>query len=200
VLSEDSRNADAILALSSGKPSGVVPPRWQAQLLNAMIDDGRYREARDLWSRFSGARAEPSGIFNPSFSASDAPPPFNWNLSEAAGGVADAKNGGLDLLYFGREDLSLAQQVTLLPPGQYSLSMAVSGQFAGNRISWTVTCLPSKRVILTLPLTKAGQASGRFAIDGNCPAQRIALIAEGEEFPKRSDFRVERLQLARAGG
>ena len=198
-LSDNSRNADAILALASGRRGGTETPAWQPRLLNAMIADGRYREAGALWSRFAGVET-PSALFNPTFDESRAPPPFNWELSQAAGGVADAKNGGLDLLYFGREDVSLAQQVTLLPPGRYSLSMIVSGQFAGNRIGWTVICLPSKRSILSLPLTKAGQVSGQFAVEGTCAAQRVALQAEGEEFPKRSDFRIERLQVTSAAG
>jgi len=199
VLSENSRNADAIVALASPKRSGTPAPRWQPQLLSKLVADGQYQRAHELWSRFAGVGPNSSGLFNPSFDASTAPPPFNWDLSQASGGVADAKRGGLDLLYFGREDLSLAQQVMLLPPGRYSLATAVSGQFSGNRISWIVTCLPSNRAVLALPLTKAGQVAGSFAIDASCAAQRLALVAEGEEFPQRSDFRVERLQLARVG-
>jgi hypothetical protein len=199
-LSEDSRNADAIVALASPKREETPSPLWQAQLLNKLVADGQYRKANDLWSRFAGVRTSPAGVFNPSFDGSTAPPPFNWELSQASGGVADVRAGGLDLLYFGREDLVLAQQVMMLSPGQYSLSTAVSGQFSGNRISWSVTCLPSNRSVLTLPLTKAGPVSGNFSVDASCPAQRVALNAQGEEFPQRSDFRVERLQLARAGG
>lgn len=200
LLSEDSRNADAVIALASGKRTGAPAPSWQPQLLSKLVADGQYKRAHDLWFRFAGVEVTSSGLFNPSFDASKAPPPFNWELSQASGGVADAKKGGLDLLYFGREDLRLAQQVMLLPPGQYSLAMAVSGRFSGNRISWTVTCLPSNRAVLTLPLVKAGQVHATFAVDGSCPAQRLALMAEGEEFPQRSDFRVERLQLSKAGG
>ena len=199
-LSEDAANADAILALASTKREPIAAPHWQAQLLTNLVAVGQYRKASDLWSRFAGARTSSSGIFNPTFDDNPAPPPFNWELSQASGGVADSKNGGLDLLYFGREDLTLAQQVMLLLPGQYRLSMSASGQFSGNRISWTVTCLPSNREVLAIPLTKAGPVSGSFTVDASCQAQRLALKATGEEFPQRSDFRIERLQLIKAAG
>ena len=120
-------------------------------------------------------------------------------LSQGSGGVADAKAGGLNLLYFGREDLSLAQQVLLLKPGRYTLPMNVSGQFASNLMKWVATCLPSNRVVMALPLTKAGPVSGSFNVDASCAAIRLALTAEGEEFPERSEFRVEQLQLKAAG-
>jgi hypothetical protein len=198
-LSTDSRNADAILALASPRRAGAQAPAWQSQLLGQLVNDGQYARAHQLWSQFAGVGNHQTGLFNPTFNASSAPPPFNWALSQGSGGVAEAKAGGLNLLYFGREDLSLAQQVLLLKPGRYTLSMNVSGQFASNLMKWVATCLPSNRVVMALPLTKAGPVSGSFNVDASCAAIRLALTAEGEEFPERSEFRVEQLQLQAAG-
>jgi hypothetical protein len=198
-LSTDSRNADAILALASPRRAGAQAPAWQSQLLGQLVNDGQYARAHQLWSQFAGVGNHQTGLFNPTFNASSAPPPFNWALSQGSGGVADANAGGLNLLYFGREDLSLAQQVLLLKPGRYTLSMNVSGQFASNLMKWVATCLPSNRVVMALPLTKAGPVSGFFNVDASCAAVRLALTAEGEEFPERSEFRVEQLQLKAVG-
>ena len=200
-LSTESRNADAVLALASPRrPDALAAPPWQSQLLGQLVADGQYRRAHELWARFAGVGNARSGLFNPTFDKSSAPPPFNWELSQGSGGVADAKAGGLNLLYFGREDLSLAHQILILPPGSYSLSMTVSGRFAGNRIAWVATCLPSNRALLNLPLTKAGAVIGKFHVDASCSAIRLALAAEGTEFPERSEFRVEQLQLDKASG
>ena len=200
-LSTDSRNAGAVLALASPKrPGALAAPPWQAQLLGQLVANGQYRRAHEVWARFAGVEDQRSGLFNPTFDKSSAPPPFNWELSQGSGGVADAQSGGLNLLYFGREDLSLAQQILLLAPGSYSLSMTVSGRFAGNRIAWVATCLPANRPVLNLALTKAGAVVGKFSVDTSCASIRLALNAEGTEFPERSEFRVEQLQLAKAGG
>jgi len=199
-LSLDARNADAVVALARpSRPDALIAPPWQAQMLGQLVAAGQYQRAHELWARFAGIGRPTTGIFNPTFDGSSAPPPFNWDLSRGSGGVADAKGGGLDLLYFGREDLNLAQQVLLLTPGRYTLTMLASGRFAGNRISWVATCLPSNRAVLNLPLTKAGPIGGTFTGGSSCPALRLPLRAEGEEFPERSEFRIERLQLKAAG-
>ena len=198
-LALDVRNTDMVLALA-GSRKASTPPGWQQSLLSQLVAAGQYQRAYGLWSRFTGVKAGAPGLFNPTFGASNAPPPFNWDLGRGAGGVADANRGGLDLLYFGREDLSLAQEVMLLPPGRYSLAMQVSGNPSANRIAWKLTCLPSNRGVLNLPLAKGGPVAGTFAVDRSCPAQRLSLTAEGKEFPQRSDFRVERLQLTRVAG
>lgn len=199
-LATDSRNSNAILALANRTRTGAKAPGWQSQLLGQLVTDGQYSRAHDLWSQFAGIGNRQAGLFNPTFDGSTAPPPFNWALSQGSGGVADAKAGGLNLLYFGRDDLSLAEQVLLLMPGRYSLSMKVSGQLAGNRINWIATCLPSKAVILTLPLKQPGAVSGAFDVGAACAAVRLSLSAEGEEFPERSEFRIEQLQLKKAAG
>ena len=200
-LAGDARNADPILALASPtRPDALIAPPWQSQLLGALVAAGQLQRAHKLWSHFAGIGSEPQGLFNSTFDGSTAPPPFNWELSHGSGGVADAKAGGLDVLYFGRETLVLAQQIMLLPPGRYSLSMSVSGQLAGNKVSWIGTCLPSNRPVLTLPVSKAGQVAGTFGVDASCTALRLTLTAEGEEFPERSEFRVERLQLTKMAG
>jgi hypothetical protein len=200
-LATDTRNTDLILRLA--QPHKAPPdPNWQQILLAKLIEQGAYARAHRLWTKFTGVPPQQAGLFNPGFSSSKAAPPFNWELSYGSGGVADAKSGGLDVLYFGRDDLTLARQITLLPPGRYRLAMRISGAPADARsISWRVLCLPGKQRVLDLPLQKAGAASGEFTVPGGeCSAQSIELAAEGQEFPERSEFRISGLQLTRVPG
>jgi hypothetical protein len=198
-LATDARNADLILSLAKPRKT-PIDASWQAILLSKLVENGGYAKAYQLWTRFAGVPPQAPGLFNPDFSSSNAPPPFNWELSRGSGGVADAKGGGLEILYFGREDLVLARQLLLLAPGRYRLTMNVSGQVGdANGIRWKVICLPSKRVALDLPI-RPGTVGGDFATGQGCAAQRLELAAEGEEFPERSEVRISGLKLVRAPG
>lgn len=202
-LSADARNTGLVLALA-GRTRGRWPQGdWQQLLVETLIKGGDYARARAVWQRLSGVEAPRAGLFNPGFDASDAPPPFNWQLTADRGGVADASSGGLQVLYYGRADLTLAAQTLLLPPGRYRLGMSLSGEVGDARsLRWTVTCLGSGTRLLELPLpTGSGRrpAAGAFAVPaGGCAAQRLELVAEGREFPKEADFRISGLELTLA--
>jgi tetratricopeptide (TPR) repeat protein len=195
-LSWDPNNADLIMTLASAKRTAGPAPDWQRLMLTTLVNNGQYEKAYTLWRKLAGLKGLPSGFYDPGFAEISAPPPFNWQLAQGAGGVAERSSGSLQVLYFGRDNAELASQVLLLPPGRYRLAMNVSGDIASsNGVSWTVICLPSQRVELKLP-AKAGAISAEFVVpSGECPAQRVTLGAEAPEIPDGADFRISGLQL-----
>lgn len=201
-LAGDPGNAELVMRLADRTPKGA-PGQWRERLVRGMLDRGDHARAHQLWERVSGVRVPSGALFNPSFDASNAPPPFNWTLARDSGGVAEARSGGLQLLYYGREDIDLAAQVLLLEPGSYRLAMVVSGDVGEPRsLRWMVGCLGGDQLLLDLPLpggTGNRPAAGSFTVPAGCTAQRLQLRAEGTEFPKEADARISGLRLERAG-
>ena len=199
-LALDGGNADLILALASDhRRPGQELPVWQERLVNALVEQGRFEKAQSAWARLSGVRSS-GGLFNPNFEELPAPPPFNWTFA-TSGGVAEPSTGGrLQVIYYGRGDAILAQQMLLLGPGRYQLSMNVSGKLGdGSGIAWSVDCLPQNKAILTLPVGPAtGNLAATFQVPQGCKAQRLKLSGSAGEFPQSVDFAVSKLRLAKA--
>ena len=199
-MSSDVANTDVILRLASAhKPKGPAPV-WQRLLLTNLVEQGEYRKAYSTWSRLSGVAAAP-GLHNPQFDASNAPPPFNWRLAEGAGAVVEPSSGGLQVVYYGRDNLALAEQVMLLPAGRYRLAANVSGSFPqGSGVAWRVKCLPDGPELMMLPLAGPGPLGREFTVPAGCAAQSINLMGMMLEVPGASDFRISGLQLVRVAG
>ena len=196
-MSSDVANTDAILRLASSHKREDPAPVWQRLLLSNLVAQGEYRKAYSTWSRLSGVAARP-GLHNPQFDASNAPPPFNWRLAEGAGAVVQTSSGGLQVFYYGRDNLALAEQVTLLPVGRYRLQANVSGSFPqGLGVAWQVTCLAKGPELMNLPLAGPGPVGGDFTVPAGCTAQSIRLTGSMLEVPGASEFRVSGLRLSK---
>lgn len=204
-LAEDPRNTDLILAIARPRISAEGPSRWQEKLLRKLLEQGSYARAYAVWARLSGITQDhPPGLFNPRFEQSNALPPFNWTLESSRRGVVEPADGGLRVLYYGRDDVVLASQLMLLPAGRYRLQMTLAGPVGeGSDTGWMVTCLPANRRVLELRLrgSKGGAVAGEFAIPpGGCAAQKLELKGVAKEFPEPTDFQIAGLQLTRLGG
>lgn len=200
-LARDSRNAELILELTGGR-WGSGSAQWQARLLDRILRQGDFERAHAIWARLSGVGAEAGrGLFNPDFQELNAPPPFNWRLSSTSDGVAEPADGGLRILYFGRGDAVLAEQLLMIRPGRYRLEMHVAGASEGlSTLGWTLTCLPGETQVLELPLRPGGTA-GVFTLPaGQCTAQRLQLRGRGQEFARTVDARISRLRLSKVPG
>ena len=202
-LASDARNADLILALwGNRRPDPDAPaPEWQARLIDKQVAAGQFGRAFSTWARLAGVRSTPPLLFNPGFRKMAAPPPFNWKYDVSGGVVEPGPGERIELIYYGRKDTVLAEQLLLLAPGRYELAMVVSGPLGeGGEIGWTVSCLPRTEPIFRLPVDRKGRLAASFAVPAGCPAQRLALAATAGEFPKSQEFAVGGLRLARAPG
>lgn len=202
-LAGDNRKAGLILALwGDRRPApDAVPPEWQARLIDSQVAAGQFERAFSTWARLAGVRPAPSSLFNPGFRTTAAPPPFNWKLDVSGAVVEPAPGGGIEVIYYGRKDTALAEQLLLLEPGRYQLAMIVSGPLGqGGEIAWTVSCLPRTEPVFRLPVDRKGRLAAGFAVPAGCPAQRLALVATAGEFPQSQEFAIRGLSLARAPG
>jgi hypothetical protein len=157
-----------------------------------------------VWSRITGQKVEGSGVFNPAFRRTNAPPPFNWNYPATDAGVAEPENGGLRILFYDRENANLAQQIIILPPGRYLLTVPLATN-SGNpqTLAWSIQCLPGKSKILNLPLSPrggSGTVAGEFDVPAQgCAAQQIELDGNAEDSPTTADVQIGPLTLHRIG-
>ena len=203
-LAKDAANADLMLFLAGPRGgTAAEPPAWHGQLVQSLVSAGRYAKARQVWARLSGVPgAVGQTLFDPQFSGKKAPPPFNWTLLSTASGLAEEQGGGrLHVIYYGRDNATLASQTITLVPGTYRLGFQTEGGRQDlSPLSWKVSCLPSKRVILSLSLPPPGRPAGSsFTIGGDCPAQLIELTGISPEFPQTVDVTIRGLELSRTG-
>jgi tetratricopeptide (TPR) repeat protein len=193
LLADDPEHLPAILAIAPRREA-PADAEWQQRLLSALVTRQDYAHAHALWRRFANVAAEPGRLFNPEFRAGGPPPPFNWRLTSGPAGTAEARSGGgLHLLYFGREDAVLADQLLLLPPGRYSLKFRVAGEPTG--LGWALTCLPGTR------RQDAILSQGRFDFvvpSSGCPAQRLELRGATSDNPRLIDVVLSPVSLNRS--
>lgn len=192
------------LAIGLGRtPSGYVPGGWRDAAIKALLDAGRFGQARALWAGFNGIPANVPSLFNPRFTDNRGGPPFNWKLTSDATGLAEPDGkGGLHLLYYGRDDVNLATQTLVLAPGNYLLSARVSGNEGhAEQISWTIGCLPGGASLLQRSLVVTERASGgAFTVPAaGCGAQQLSLTGTAPDVPQTVDVTLGALTIAPVG-
>ncbi len=198
LLASDAANAPLVLALMPAPSSIPAGSDWPQRLIQAMFATGDYAGAEAMWRRISGV-AEHGTIFNPQFRKLRAPAPFNWNYGSSNAGVAEpSSTGRLDVIYYGREDATLASQTLRLSPGRYRLTMRVEAPSRPAGLAWTVLCYPGSTAIMQLPLDSVskGIVSGAFAIPATgCAAQSIELRGRPPETAETTELSISGLKL-----
>ena len=202
-LASNAHNTELILALW-GRRDGMregQPIEWQTKLVTKLIEQEQFGKAYQTWQLIAGVEDSRATLFNTGFARIPAPPPFNWTFSSAGGVVEPAPGGRLQVIYYGRNDAVLAEQLMLLAPGKYRLGMTISGPLGeGGEIAWTISCLPQTEPIFRLPVDRKGSLAGSFTIPQGCSAQRLQLTGLAGEFPRSQEFAVGRLSLTKASG
>ena len=203
-LAADPKNAGLILQLSSRRgPSNGKPPEWQARLLESLVADRQYAKAYSIWAQLARAEARPGALYRPDFTPTPAPPPFNWALAKAGGGIAEpVPGGGVHVLHYGRDRIVLARQLAVLPAGRYQLSMRVHGNVGlDGQLRWQVRCLPTKKTVFELGLARSAlHPTGQFEARPQCGAYAVEFVGLPQEAPSSSDATITGLQLARVAG
>jgi hypothetical protein len=203
-LANDARNAKLVLTLWGRRNSSPDPAsaEWQAKLINKLVEQGQFGSAYAVWRLVTGVADSRGSLFNPRFAKSTEPPPFNWKLATDGGVVEPTRGDRLQVIYFGRNDAVLAEQLLLLPPGRYQLSMDISAPPGeGGAIAWSLTCVPGKAAVFRLPIEQKGRLAVSFLVPEGCAAQRLQLTGTPGDFPQSQDFSIGKFSLTkRAGG
>ena len=202
-LADDTNNSNLILALWKGRGSGTnaETAAWQSKLVNKLVEQGAFAKAYSTWRLIAGVNDGQGTVFNPGFIKSIVTPPFNWSFAGVGGLVEPAAGDRLHVIYFGREGTVLAEQLLLLAPGRYQLSMDIStppGE--GGEIAWSLTCVPGTDAIFRLPIARKGVLGGSFSIPPGCSAQRLQLTGSTGDFAQSQDFTIGKFSLTKAAG
>ena len=192
-LATDADNADVLLKLAGNPP---IPGDWQGRLSEALVERGEYARAHAVWRRLTGNRVG-RGLFNANFAPMAVPPPFNWAFASSGGIVDSRPSGGVDIVFYGRDDVALASQTLVLRPGDYRLSMNVAGDREARGLSWRITCLPGGRTLFELPLRREadGRIQGQFTIPASCAGQLLQLRGAGGQPGGQVSVTIDDLRL-----
>ena len=171
-----------ILGLSQGlQPSAGA--NWPQAVIAALVDQGKVEQAYAQWRRFAGfpRGTAPAGIFNPNFEDLPALPPFDWRLAEGENTLTQSGRG-LSVQYAGDRQSGFAEQLLLLPPGNYSVSFKAEGEDAdrGPRLIWSLSCHGNGARLVSVPIDASPVIAhfneAEFTVPERCPAQWIRLI------------------------
>jgi hypothetical protein len=204
--------ADPDLILRIAGTGRLAPTRdglpWQNALLQALIARGDMVRAVRLWRTFAGLPAGPDdkGVHDGRFQGLPGGAPFNWSLTSSSVGVAERTPApALQIEFFGRETVNLAQQMMTLRPGRYHLQFHVEGDAKGDdsRLAWRVLCHGSDAQLIEVVLRDVTAAprtlGGEFTVPANCPAQILRLTGIAGEFPGTQVAAMTDLQVVPAG-
>jgi pentatricopeptide repeat protein len=197
LLAQDAANASLIVQLAPKNGQAPTTERpWEGVLLNSLVSAGRVVEARALWHQMSGLGQRDELLLNPTFAKWQAPPPFNWEMPSASGGIAEiGDKPGLSIVYYGRDEVALARQMLALEPGKYRLGTQTEGVDALDSLVWALSCQDGK-AITTLPIANPGS----FEVPTACPAQWLTLKGMIPDEEVTVETRILSVTLQRISG
>jgi hypothetical protein len=196
-LARDPAYADAVLALADMQRTDGAD--WPPALIASLVGRGQYAKARVVWAATSHVRLPADiTVYDASFTDSKSHAPFNWSLISSTVGLTEREPGGrLHVIYYGQEDGVLGQQLILLPPGAYRLTMALSGDSSRSKaMNWSVRCDGSTKPFAAVALDAAARG-WIFAVPPGCAAQWLELSGSAADVSRQSDVTISDLKLTR---
>ena len=195
-MASNARTAPAVLALANPREN-IRDAQWLPTLLTTLTDAGQHERAHAIWQKATGVRRAEL-IHDATFSDRTSPPPFNWDLTSSAVGLAERQPGArLHMLYYGQQDGILATQLLLLQPGSYRLSMQLLGDTArAKALNWSIWCDKAGSPISSVALDAAVRG-WRFDVPSGCQAQWLKLSGSSSELPQQLDTTIANLKLER---
>ena len=124
----------SLLLAAPNRTNPIGAKREQQALLQGVASQGRYALARDMWlAQLPPAqRGKVSAIYDGNFGGLPGVPPFNWRLHDAPGNIVERvevsdlpEKTALQISADGDQSVPIADQLTILPHGAYTLSFKV---------------------------------------------------------------------------
>lgn len=184
--SVDGLSLSATLAIGAAASPAAYSDAELAALYSALSSRGLVAAMAEVRRRTSGGGSMPM-LVDGDFDAPSGQAPYDWTLRSAAGVIVetlpDELRGDIALrVQHGSFDAQpLIFQLVHLKPGSYRFSgqARIETGAAGERLSWTVSCLESAKV-LTPRIPLSGETWRPFAANftvpaENCTAQWVRL-------------------------
>ncbi len=198
-LAQDPANLKQVLELGGTLEPARAP--WLATMITTLVDARQYERAQDLWARTAGIdRSRPPWLlYDPDFRDSTALPPFNWQLTSSAIGLAERRSSRLQVIYYGQADGVLARQLLVLAPGRYRFAAPATGAAGngeGSALNWAVRCAGTEPA-LVLASAPAAHATLAFNVPSSCAAQWLELAGRASDIGRESEIAIGPVSLAR---
>jgi hypothetical protein len=164
--------------------------------LNKLMAANRYDEALLGWLLFLPPDRLDAfrGVYDGDFDRLPGPMPFNWLFQGGVGADMEIEKApsrphdqALHVTYDGFSNTPLISQVSILPPGEHSLSIEAyyDTPEAANNLEWRVFCLNSGEILLRMKIQADAswkKYSKNFTVPATgCEAQRVGLaVVPGE--------------------
>jgi hypothetical protein len=190
--------ADAALFFALHDRRAIVKDQLDRKVIVRLVGAGQFRLARQLDTAFGGGPAGASAVADGQFGDPSARYPFGWGLTDTAelGAARENERGHSVLAYHANvaEGGQVAGQLLTLAPGSYRLeTQAAPAADSGTAPQWTLSCAAPTRLIATLALLAAQQASVSFSVPPDCPAQWLVLTVRPVLAPQAGS--VERVAI-----
>lgn len=193
-------------------------PTPDATVLQSMekrlVDLGAFAQAAALYNRAHGLPADDrTPVRNGGFEQPGNWDPFDWNLVDdqdlaAVRQPSPAANGGTALFLSATNGRGgeMAVQLTMLPPGRYTVSATVGG-VRGDPLAFpqlAIRCVQSGKEVLQAPFPPAPD-SGRpwrlpLTVPADCRAQRIILRGTSALDAQPASPWIDNLAITRQAG
>lgn len=187
----DPSNALALLQELPRHPDREAARQEQRAILLALVNKEQFARAYQAWRQMVPAtyQSRIAPVYDGNFAGWPGPAPFNWQLIQGNDGTAQfiraadlVTSSALDVRYFGSNAALLAEQVTIVPPGAWRLSLQArrrSNGPVGGRLVMEVRCARGMGLLASLPLDNLRGELRGYATDlvvpADCPALRLRL-------------------------
>lgn len=180
---------------------------WIVGLIDSVARRPDIATAKVLWELFYDSDAVQAGmaVTDPEFTGENNKPPFGWRLAPGRAGVAEFRDGALEVYAYGRSAAIFASQLLTLPPGTYRLAAKVTASDGDipRSFYWRVGCLERSMVLLSARLDgfgADGSATGgsSFTVPAaGCSAQYLQLRHVAQNAVRGQSARIESVQVGR---
>lgn len=166
------------------------------RLYSVLLGQGQIEAISNIRGRIN--RPPPGvAVTNGNFADEKAAHPFQWQLFQKAGIVAEVveddlrpSNPALRVDYDGYAAGAVAQQLTSLAPGAYRFAAEVRTEVGdpATRLAWTLSCTTGGGPFASVPAGGPRGApnswktlAGQFVVPNNCPAQWLRLETRADD-------------------
>lgn len=200
-LTQSPDKAPAVTLIRHLPPKAFDIAPVRAAAIGILADGGEYRRAYALWS---GSLAPAPPLRDPDFSGNTPEGPFSWRFTSGDAGAADRTPDGLELVAFGQQSGVLADQLLLLAPGSWRITLDYEIiDHANGGIALALRCQGSGQPLASVVLEGSAGSRRTISLDavvprGDCAGQRLQIETGPSDDLKDMHARAFSMHVTRA--